>query len=58
MPAENYVYKKEMHACIISKSMQNMEIMQTWFGSAIPVIAILRMRFEDVSTEVIHISKG
>ena len=32
--------------------------MQTWFRSAIPAIAILRMRFEGASTAVMHISKG
>ena len=29
-----------------------METMQTWFRSAIPAIAILRMRFEDASVAV------
>ena len=33
-------------------NMQNMETMQTWFRSAIPAIAILRMRFEDASVAV------
>ena len=97
MPAENYVYKKEVDWSLFNYGLNIpiehqvkfkqiagrfiergeskpitlylngssykarlynlMEIMQTWFRSAIQVIAILLMRFEGASTATMHISK-